>query len=295
MTVLDGGAGDAGRRPRGPALGACGLSGAPRGEWGVHHRPGHHARSRRHGGRCRPRARRGTACAPGEPGGGGPPSAVGAWLDHHEPRRASLRLDGAAPPGMAGQRGGPRPGQALVILAQPRLGRTEVVREEDGHAQARRGSAPGLSRVRAGDVWSADRTVCPRGLLGGLARRGAACLVRQHGQVPGERLGAPTRPGVPRSGPVEAHALLVPDPVSGAPLPVRRLTLARQTAPRAGDTAWPLRTHSPAQEARARLLVEGDGTRGTIATACVARTTPRSCAMRTCGSPTAAWWACGLA
>ena len=218
------------------------------------------------------------------------PGSTTTSLDGHpcastEPRLQAWRDSGAAP----------RPGQALVILAQPRLGRTEVVREEDGHAQARRGSAPGLSRVRAGDVWSADRTVCPRGLLGGLARRGAACLVRQHGQVPGERLGAPTRQGVPRSGPVEAHALLVPDPVSGAPLPVRRLTLARQTAPRAGDTAWPLRTHSPAQEARARLLVGGDGTRGTIATACVARTTPRSCAMRTCGSPTAAWWACGLA
>ena len=36
----------------------------------------------------------------------------------------------------------------------------------------------------------------------GMARRGAAFVVRQHGQVQGELLGRPTRKGTTRSGPV---------------------------------------------------------------------------------------------
>lgn len=171
----------------------------------------------------------------------------------------------------------------------------EVCLEEEGHAQERRGIAQGLSRVSAGDVWSAARTCCPRGLLGGIARRGAAFLVRQHAQVPGELLGRPTRQGVPRSGTVSAQARLVADPVSGETRPVRRLTLARKEPTRDGDTALPLRTNLPAQAARARPRVGVDGKRWTLATAFVALTTTRSCAMRTFGYPKAALLACCLA
>jgi len=85
----------------------------------------------------------------------------------------------------------------------------DVVVTEAGHAQERRGIAQGLSSVRAGDLWSADRHVCPLGLLGGSARREAAGLLRPHGPWPGELLGAPIRQGVTRSGTVCAQALLV--------------------------------------------------------------------------------------
>ncbi|MBM3947269.1 MAG: hypothetical protein FJ315_07745 [SAR202 cluster bacterium] len=159
--------------------------------------------------------------------------------------------------------------------------RTDVLREEEGHAQARRGIAQVLYRVSAGDLWIADRNVCPRGLMGGIARREAAFLVRQHGQGPGELLGTPTRQGVTRSGTVYEHAMLVTDPGRGETLPVRRLTLVLKAATRDGDTALHLLTHSPAQEARPRLLAGVYGTRWTSETALLELTTTLSGAMRT--------------
>jgi len=103
----------------------------------------------------------------------------------------------------------PLPGHALVLVDQQRRVSTAGVVTEDGHAQERRGIAQGLSSVSAGDLWIADRHVCPRGRRGGIARREAAVLLRQPGQWPGERLGAPRRQGVPRRGPVLAPAMRV--------------------------------------------------------------------------------------
>lgn len=174
----------------------------------------------------------------------------------------------------------PLPGQALVVLDQQRMVITDVVLNEDGHAQERRGIAQGLHRVSAGDVWIADRNCCPRGLMSERARRGAAFLVRQHGQWQGQLLGTPTRQGVTRSGTVYAQAMLVSDPVSGEALHVRRITLARKEPTRDGDMELHLLSHVPAQEARARTLVGVYGKRWTIETAFFALTTTLSCEMR---------------
>ena len=124
---------------------------------------------------------------------------------------------------------------------------------------------------------------------------GAAFLVRQPGQWPGERLGAPIRQGVTHRGTVSAPALRGEAPCSGEALPLRRLPRARKEPTRDGDTALPLRTHVPAQDARAKPLGGGEGKRWTLATALVALTTTRSCAMRTRGSPHAACGALCLA
>ncbi len=59
---------------------------------------------------------------------------------------------------------------------------TDVLPMEDGHAQARRRIDQVLSRVREGELWIEDRHFCTRSLLFGMARRGAAFLVRQHAQ-----------------------------------------------------------------------------------------------------------------
>jgi hypothetical protein len=76
----------------------------------------------------------------------------------------------------------PLPGQACVLVDQQHRLITDVVLTEDGHAQERRGIARVLHRVSAGDLWIADRNFCPLGLMFGMACRGAAFLVRQHGQ-----------------------------------------------------------------------------------------------------------------
>ena len=182
-----------------------------------------------------------------------------------------------------------------MILDQQRRVITDVVVTEDGHAQERRGIAQVLSRVNADDLWIADRNVCTLGLMCGIARRGAAFLVRQHGQWQGERLGAPIRQGVTRRGTVSEPAMLVYDPCSGEALPLRRLTLALTEPTRDGDTALHLLTNVPAQDARARHLVGVDGKRWTIETAFVELTTTLACEMRTLGYPKAALCALCLA
>jgi len=158
---------------------------------------------------------------------------------------------------------------------------TDVILNEDGHAQERRGIPEVLHRVSAGDLWIADRNFCTLGLLCGIARRGAAFLVRQHGQLHGELLGTRTRQGVTRRGTVYEHAMLVTDPISGEILPLRRLTLALKEPTRDGDMELHLLTHLPAQEVRARTLVEVYAKRWTIETAFFALTTTLSCEIRT--------------
>ena len=129
----------------------------------------------------------------------------------------------------------------------------------------------------------------------GIARREAAFLIRQHGQLQGELLGAPIRQGVTRSGTVFEQAMLVYDPDSGEALPLRRLTLMLKEPTRDGDTVLHLLTNVPAQEARARHLVGVYGKRWTIETAFLELTTTLSCEMRTLGYPKAALFAFCLA
>ena len=80
----------------------------------------------------------------------------------------------------------PLPGQALVVLDQQRMLITDVLLSEDGHAQERRLIAEVLQHVKEDDLWIEDRNFCTLGLMFGMARRGAAFVVRQHGQVQGE-------------------------------------------------------------------------------------------------------------
>jgi len=148
----------------------------------------------------------------------------------------------------------PLPGQALVVLDQQRRLSTDVLLSEEGPAQERSVIPEVVRTVNAGDLWIAARTVCPRGLLCGMARRGAAFLVRQHGQGKGELRGVPTRQGVIRSGTVDEQALIVRAPESGEPMTVRRMTLTLNDPTRDGDTARHLLSNVPVVAARAGKL-----------------------------------------
>lgn len=189
----------------------------------------------------------------------------------------------------------PLPGQALVVLDQQPMVLTEVRPTEDGHAQERRVIDQVRSRVCAGDLWSAARNFCPRGLMVGMARRGAAFLVRQHGQLKGIVLGAPLRTGVTRSGTVYEQAMRVQDPASGDAMHLRRMTLLLKEPTRDGDTELHLLSNVPAAEACAGTLAVLYGKRWSIETAFFEITTTLSCEMQTLGSPQAALLAFCLA
>ena len=139
----------------------------------------------------------------------------GNHLSSTEHRLKELRSTWAAP----------LPGQALVVLDQQRMLITDVLLSEDGHAQERRLIAQVLHHVGEDQLWIEDRPFCPLGLMCGMARRGAACVVRQYGQWQGEFLGRPTRKGASRSGPVYEPPRGVRDPDSGETMRVRRITI----------------------------------------------------------------------
>src|SRR6476659_10632735 len=121
----------------------------------------------------------------------------------------------------------PLPGQALVVLDQQRRLITDVFLNEDGHAQERRLIAEVLQHVQVDDLWIEDRNFCTLGLMFGMARRGAAFVVRQHGQVQGELVGRLTRQRASRSGAVYEQPLLVRDPEHGETMRVHRIPRPR--------------------------------------------------------------------
>jgi len=189
----------------------------------------------------------------------------------------------------------PLPGQALAVLDQQRMLITDVFLNEDGHAQERSLIPAVLHTVNAGDLWIEDRNFCTLGMLFGLAQRGAAFLVRQHGQLKGALLGAPTRQGSIRSGTVYEQAMVVRDPESGEPMTVRRMTLKLKEPTRDGDTELHILSNVPVVEARASKLVALYGKRWSIETAFFEITTTLSCEIQTLGYPKAALFAFCLA
>jgi hypothetical protein len=189
----------------------------------------------------------------------------------------------------------PLPGQALVVLDQQRMLITDVFLSEDGHAQERSLIHEVLPTVNAGDLWIEDRNFCTRSLMFGLARRGAAFLVRQHGQLQGELLGTPTRQGVIRSGTVYEQAMIVRALECGEPMTVRRITIKLKEPTRDGDTELHILSNVPVVDARAGKLAVLYGKRWSIETAFFEITTTLSCEIQTLGYPKAALFAFCLA
>jgi hypothetical protein len=182
----------------------------------------------------------------------------------------------------------PWPGQALVVLDQQRMLMTEVFLNADGHAQERRLIAAVLQHVQADDLWIAERNFCTLGLRFGMARRGAAFVVRQHGQGQGELGGRRTRQGTSRSGPVYEPSLLVRAPDCGETMRVRRLTVKLTEPTRNGDTPLHILSNVAPQRAAAAPLARVYGKRWSIATAFFESTTTLACESNTLGYPKAA-------
>ena len=165
---------------------------------------------------------------------------------------------------------------------------TEVFLHEDGHAQERRLIAQVLQHVREDQLWIEDRNFCTLGLMFGMACRGAAFVVRQHGQLSGELLGRATRQGTARSGPVYEQPMLVRDPHSGETMRVRRITIKLQEPTRDGDTVLHMLSNVPLPRASAAHLARLYGKRWSIETAFLEITTTLSCEINTLGYPKAA-------
>jgi IS4 transposase len=196
---------------------------------------------------------------------------------------------------LRGARAAPLPGQALVVLDQQRMLITHVILNEDGHAQERSMIPEVLDLVEADQLWIEDRNFCTLGLLFGMHRRGAAFVVRQHGQLPGELLGRAKRTGTTRSGPVYEQAMQVRDPATGETMRLRRITIKLRVATRDGDTELHILANVPSGRATASQLARVYGKRWSIETAFFEITTTLTCEINTLGYPKAALFAFCLA
>ena len=77
-------------------------------------------------------------------------------------------------------RGGALPGKSLVVLDPALMLAINVFPCEDGYAGERALLDQVLTWVSTNDVWIADRNMCTRGFLFGIANRQAYFVIRQH-------------------------------------------------------------------------------------------------------------------
>jgi IS4 transposase len=209
----------------------------------------------------------------------------GNHLSATEHRLAELRRTWAAP----------LPGKVLVVLDPERMVAADVFLTEDGHAQERSLLDDVLETILPRDLWIADRNFCTLKFLLGIARQLGFFVIRQHGQLAGERLGARERIGKSDTGVVYEQALVVTDPQTGAQKTLRRITVALQQPTRDGDRELHLLSNVPRADADALKLAELYRQRWTIETAFQEITATLGCEIDTLGYPPAALFAFCLA
>jgi hypothetical protein len=157
----------------------------------------------------------------------------------------------------------PLPGTVLAVLDQEHMTVTDVVLTEDGHAQERALLSEVYLLVRKGDVWVADRNFCTLGLLWAIRDRDAFFVLRQHGNLHGEPLGARKSKGRCETGWVYEQRLRLRND-AGQVIEVRRITVALDKPTREGDTEIHILTNLPAKKVPAVKVAEVYRKRWTI-------------------------------
>jgi IS4 transposase len=192
-------------------------------------------------------------------------------------------------------RGGPLPGQALVVLDPQWMLVTDVLCGEDGHAQER-AYLPGiLPLVRRGEVWVADRNFCTTDFLFGLARRGAFFVIRQHAQaLHWEPRGQRRYCGRGETGEVFEQEVELRDG-RGNTMAARRVTVELDRPTRDGDREIHVLTNLPVEDADARAVARLYGQRWTIEAAFADLEKNLASEIDTLAYPKAALFAFGVA
>jgi hypothetical protein len=151
---------------------------------------------------------------------------------------------------------GPLPGKSLVVL-EPQLGLlTDVFCCEDGHAQERSLLPQVIETVEHGDLWIADRNFSTAGFLFSLHAKGAAFVIRRHGNLSCEEIGEPVFCGSVEGGKVYAQAVVVRGGEEGQRLPLRQGRVQLEKPTRDGETEIRILTNLPAEAADARVMAE---------------------------------------
>jgi hypothetical protein len=169
----------------------------------------------------------------------------GNHLAATEHRLKETRLDAA----------GPLPGQALVLY-EPELELvTAVLLVEDGHAQERASLDDVLEQLHARDLVIADRNMCVRAFLLGIAARGGFFVIREHAGLNWEAAGKLRRLGRTESGRVAEQRICIYDD-NDEPVYLRRVVVELDEPTEDGDTQLAILSNVPKEDADARTIAK---------------------------------------
>ena len=187
------------------------------------------------------------------------------------------------------------PGKSLVVY-EPGLGLvTDVVLCEDAYTQERLLLTQILPRVRANDLFLADRNFCTTRFVFGIHRQDAFVLVRQHRRnLPCRPLSKLKRCGRTETGVVYQQHVEVVDPESGETLRLRRIEVRLLEKTRDGDRTIAVLTNLP-DELSARELADLYRVRWTIETHLQFLTQSLHCELPGLGKPRAALFGFAMA
>ena len=138
------------------------------------------------------------------------------------------------------------PGKSLVVY-EPTLGLvTDLVLCEDAYTQERALLLQLLPRVRANDLWVADRNFCTTKFVFGIQRQQGFFVVRQHRtNLPCEPLSRLRKCGTTATGVVYEQQVRVTDPETGTQQTLRRIELRLFEKTRDGERVIALLTNLP--------------------------------------------------
>jgi hypothetical protein len=149
----------------------------------------------------------------------------------------------------------PLPGQALVLFDPEADLVTDVLLEEDGHAQERALLDDVIECLNARDLVVADRNMCVRKFLLGILAKGGFFAIREHAQVQWESAGKLRRLGRTEGGRLREQRVSIRDD-QGQLVYLRRVVVDLDEPTQDGDTSIAVLCNLPEEDADARAVAK---------------------------------------
>jgi hypothetical protein len=153
------------------------------------------------------------------------------------------------------QAAAPLPGEALVLFDPEADLTTDVLLEEDGHAQERSLLDDVVGRLNARDLVVADRNMCVRKFLLGIMAQGGFFAIREHAQVQWESAGKLKRLGRTEGGRLREQRVSIRDD-QGELVYLRRVVVDLDEPTRDGDTYIAVLCNLPEEDADAKEVAK---------------------------------------
>jgi Transposase DDE domain len=149
----------------------------------------------------------------------------------------------------------PLPGLALVLFDPEADLVTDVLLEEDGHAQERSLLGGVIERLDAKDLVVADRNMCVRAFLLGVMAKGGFFAIREHAQLQWESAGKLRRLGRTEGGRLREQRVGIRTDDGGL-VYLRRVVVELDEPTRDGDTFIAVLCNLPQEDADARAVAK---------------------------------------